>query len=171
MDKVRSGVRRILVFGLAVYTVWLAFGYRYHFLDGVNLLIHEAGHVVFGAAGQTMAVAGGTILQLAFPLLFAFSFSRRSRYFEAAVVGVWASESLMYTARYLGDAQTQELPLIGGHVHDWNFLLGQAGLLEHASGLGTGLHIVASLAAVFCVWLAWKEASYGAADETWSGAV
>jgi len=105
-----------------------------------------------------VAVAGGTILQLLFPLLFAWYFWRRSHNFEAAVVGVWFSESLMYTARYLGDAQAQELPLIGGHVHDGHYLLGHAGLLEYASGIGTGLHVVASLLAVFCVWLAWKEA-------------
>ena len=157
MSRSSAGFRRILVVGLAIYVVWLAFAYQYHFVDGVNLLIHEAGHFIFGAAPETVAVAGGTILQLLFPLLFMWSFWRRDSMFEAAVCGVWASESLMYTARYLGDAQAQELPLIGGHIHDWNYLLGRAGLLEHASGLGTGLHILASLAAVGFVWLAWKE--------------
>jgi len=153
-----SSLRRILAAGLAGYVAWLAFGYRYHFLDGVNLLIHEAGHVVFGALGQTMAIAGGTILQLFFPLAFVVHFWRQGQRLAAAVCGVWASESLMYTARYLGDARAEELPLIGGHIHDWNYLLGQAGLLDHAEGLGTGLHILASLAAIGCVWLAWKEA-------------
>ena len=158
MDRVPSGLRRVVVLACAAYVLWLAFGYQYHFLDGVNLLVHEAGHLIFGAGPQTVAVAGGTILQLLFPLLFAWYFWRRGRSFEGAVCGVWASESLMYTARYLGDAQAQELPLIGGHIHDWNYLLGQAGLLEHAEGIGTGLHIVASLAAFSFVWLAWKKA-------------
>ncbi len=151
-------LRRLGALAAAVYVVWLTFGYRYHFLDGVNLLVHEAGHVVFSPLGETMAVAGGTILQLAFPLAFVFSFWRRGRRFAAALCGVWASESLMYTARYLGDARLQELPLVGGHLHDWNYLLGRAGLLERAESLGTGLHIVASLLAISFVWLAWKEA-------------
>jgi hypothetical protein len=64
----------------------------------------------------------------------------------------------MYTARYLGDARLQELPLVGGHLHDWNYLLARAGLLESAESLGTGVHIVASLMAISFVWLAWKEA-------------
>jgi hypothetical protein len=68
MDQTRTGARRIIVLALGACVAWLSFGYRYHFLDGVNLLIHEAGHVVFGSVGQTVAVAGGTILQLAFPL-------------------------------------------------------------------------------------------------------
>ena len=158
MSRSAAGLRRVVVVALAVYVAWLAFGYRYHFLDGVNLLIHEAGHVVFSPLGQTMSVAGGTILQLLFPLAFVVHFWRRGQRFAAAICGVWASESLMYTARYLGDAQAQELPLIGGHIHDWNYLLGQAGLLESAPRLGTGLHILASLAAIGCVWLAWREA-------------
>ena len=158
MSRSAAALRRVAVVALAVYVAWLAFGYRYHFLDGVNLLIHEAGHVLFSPLGQTMSVAGGTILQLLFPLAFVVHFWRRGQRFAAAICGVWASESLMYTARYLGDAQAQELPLIGGHIHDWNYLLGQAGLLESAPGLGTGLHILASLAAIGCVWLAWREA-------------
>jgi len=158
MIRTRTGARRIIVLALGGYVAWLSFGYRYHFLDGVNLLVHEAGHVVFGPVGQTMAVAGGTILQLFFPLAFAYYFWRRSQRFAAAVCGVWASESLMYTARYLGDARAQDLPLIGGHIHDWNYLLGQAGLLERAEVLGLNLHMVASLAAITCVWLAWTEA-------------
>ncbi|MCL7959932.1 MAG: hypothetical protein M8861_07055 [marine benthic group bacterium] len=158
MSRSAAALRRVAVVALAVYVAWLAFGYRYHFLDGVNLLIHEAGHVLFSPLGQTMSVAGGTILQLLFPLAFVVHFWRRGQRFGAAICGVWASESLMYTARYLGDAQAQELPLIGGHIHDWNYLLGQAGLLESASGLGTALHILASLAAIGCVWLAWREA-------------
>jgi len=158
MPAKRSLVRRLVAFVLSVYVAWLVVDYQYHFLDGVNLLIHEAGHFIFGASGQTLAVAGGTILQLVFPALLAAYFWRRSSRFEGAVVGVWAAESLMYTARYMRDARVQELPLIGGHLHDWSYLLGKAGLLEHAELLGTGLHVVASLLAIGCVWLAWKEA-------------
>jgi hypothetical protein len=158
MNRLPARPHLIVVAVLALYVTWLAFGYRYHFLDGVNLLIHEAGHVLFAPLGQTLAVAGGTILQLLFPLAFVVHFWRRGQRFGAAVCGVWASESLMYTARYLGDARAQELPLIGGHIHDWNYLLGEAGLLARAESLGTALHILASLAAIGCVWLAWREA-------------
>lgn len=158
MPSKRQHVRRFVALLLSVYVAWLIFGYQYHFLDGVNLLIHEAGHFIFGAAPETMSVAGGTILQLAFPVLFAWYFWRRSSVFEGAVVGVWAAESLMYTGRYMQDARAQELPLIGGHLHDWNYLLGQAGMLDQAEVLGTGVHVLASLLAIVCLWVMWKEA-------------
>lgn len=158
MIRWKQTARRILVLALGAYVVWLAFAYTYHFIDGVNLLIHEAGHVVFSPFGRTITVAGGTILQLAFPVTFVIYFWSRGQRFEAAICGVWGSESLMYTARYLGDARAQDLPLIGGHLHDWNYLLGRAGLLASAEPIGTALHVVASLAAIVCVWLAWTEA-------------
>jgi hypothetical protein len=158
MKRWKQTVRRLLVLALAAYVAWLAFGYTYHFIDGVNLLIHEAGHVVFSPFGQTMAVAGGTLLQLAFPLAFVAYFFTRGQRFEAAICAVWASESLMYTARYLGDAEARVLPLIGGHLHDWTYLLGLVGLVGQAEAIGTGVHVAASLAAIVCVWWAWTEA-------------
>lgn len=59
-------VRQVIALGLGVYVVWLAVAYRYHFIDGVNLLIHEAGHVFFGFFGDVLGTAGGTLLQLLF---------------------------------------------------------------------------------------------------------
>jgi hypothetical protein len=138
---------------LALYVVWLVIFYRYHFLDGVNLLIHEAGHVIFTPLGMTMGVLGGTLLQLAFPIFFVVHFSRRHHTLEAAFCTIWAAESLMYTAAYMADANTQELPLIGGHIHDWNFLLGRAGVLGAAEEIASTLHFLASLAAVLAVYL------------------
>ena len=141
---------------LAIYVAWLVVGYRYHFIDGVNLLIHEAGHVLFSPLGQVIGVLGGTLLQLAFPVAFVVHFTRRGRTVEALVCGVWAAESLMYTALYMGDAVRQELPLVGGHLHDWNFLLGRAGLLGAAEGLALTLRFVAALAAILAVALVFR---------------
>lgn len=138
---------------LGVYVAWLVLFYRYHFLDGVNLLIHEAGHVIFSPLGITMGVLGGTILQLAFPIAFVVSFARRRQTLEAGFCTIWAAESFMYTAEYMADANTQELPLIGGHLHDWNFLLERAGLLGAAEEIATTLHFLASLAAVLAVYM------------------
>jgi hypothetical protein len=140
--------RGLLALLLTPYVGWLIFAYDYHFLDGVNLALHEGGHLIFAAFGQTLQVLGGTIGQLFFPIACAASFAHRKQIFEAAVCGVWAAESLMYTARYLGDARAQALPLVGGHLHDWNYLLSEAGLLQQSEALGTVLHVLASLAAV-----------------------
>jgi hypothetical protein len=144
---------RLLVLLAIPYVVWLVFAYDYHFLDGVNLAFHEAGHLFFSFLGQTAHFLGGTIGQLFFPAACCGHFLRRGRSVEAALCGIWLAESLMYTARYLADAQAQALPLIGGHIHDWNWLLGRAGLLAHCETIGTGLHAVASVSA--CASLIW----------------
>ena len=141
-------VRWILLGALAVYVVWLVFGYQYHFLDGVNLLLHEGGHVFFGFFGETLQFLGGTLGQLVFPAMFIVYFWRKRQRFEAYVVGIWLCESLMYTAEYMADARVLQLPLVGGHIHDWNWLLARWGMLRQAESLGQTLHVIASLGAI-----------------------
>jgi hypothetical protein len=140
--------RALLVLALVPYGLWLVFAYRYHFLDGANLLFHEAGHVFFGLFGRTLGVLGGTLGQLVFPIAAAAHFLRRSRPFEAAVCAFWLCESLMYVALYMGDSNRLELPLVNDGLHDWRWLLGGVGLLAHAEWLAAALHGVASLGLV-----------------------
>ena len=120
--------KRLLLIPVLGYVVWLVLAYDYHFIDGVNLLFHEAGHVFLGFFGQTLQVLGGTLGQLFFPIACGVHFLQRQQRFEGWLMGIWLAESLMYTARYLGDARDQVLPLVGGHVHDWGFLLGRWGM-------------------------------------------
>jgi len=153
------GWQRALAVALAPYAVWLVFAYHYHFLDGVNLAFHEAGHVFLGFAGQTLHFLGGTIGQLVFPVALTVRFRRRGEAFESAVCRLWLGESLMNVAVYLGDAKAQALPLVGGHIHDWGWLLARAGLLEQCVGLGRALHLAASAVVVFA-WLALARAAF-----------
>jgi hypothetical protein len=140
--------RWILLGALLLYVVWIVFAYQYHFLDGVNLLLHEGGHVFFGFFGQTLQFLGGTLGQLAFPAMFVVYFWRKQQRFEAYIVGIWLCESLMYTAEYMADARVMILPLVGGHIHDWNWLLARWGMLRQAEQLGEALHFFASLGAI-----------------------
>lgn len=148
--------KRLLLLLLAPYVAWLALAYEYHFIDGVNLLFHEGGHVIFGLLGETLHFLGGTFGQLFFPAACALHFLQAGKSYEAAVVGVWFAESWMNVARYLGDAQAQALPLVGGHIHDWNWLLGQWGLLPHCEAIATLLHALAACGASACLVLAWR---------------
>jgi len=149
-------VQRIFLAPVLVYVTWLAFAYEYHFLDGVNLLFHEGGHVLLGLFGTTVHFLGGTLGQLFFPVACALHFLQSRQLFPAWLMGIWLAESLMNTAHYLGDAQAQALPLVGGHIHDWNWLLVRWGLLEHCAGIAQTLHVLASLIAIIC-WLgAWR---------------
>lgn len=158
------GWRRIGLLVIGVYAAWLVLVYKYHFIDNVNLLIHEAGHVLFGFMGEQMGFLGGTILQLAFPAAFVIHFLRRSQRFEAAVCTLWLSESGMYTATYMADANEQALPLVGGHIHDWWWLFGRWGVLDSAEEIGLGVRVLASLGAVGAVWWAARIESEQSAE-------
>jgi hypothetical protein len=155
--------QRLLAVALAPYAVWLVFDYGYHFLDGVNLAFHEAGHLFLGFAGQTLHFLGGTLGQLFFPAAVTLHFRARGERFASAVCTLWIGESLMNVAVYLGDARAQLLPLVGGHVHDWSWLLTRFGLLAQCESLARALHLVAS-AIVVTAWLHLARAAFAEAE-------
>jgi hypothetical protein len=136
---------RVLSLAMLPYAIWLVLAYRYHFLDGVNLAFHEAGHLFLTPFGMTLHVLGGTLAQLLVPLLCAGHFLRAGKRFEPWVCLFWAGESLMYTAVYMADAVDMMLPLVGGgEIHDWNWLLRRWGLLPHCRLLAGATHALAS---------------------------
>ena len=104
---------------------------RFSLLDSVDLAIHESGHLVFEAFGELIGFAGGTIMQLLMPALFAVHFWRRGDRHAASVGVWWIGQSLGNVASYVADARAQELPLVGGGEHDWAYLLGELGQLHH----------------------------------------
>ncbi|MFP8876025.1 MAG: hypothetical protein VCB99_03760 [Myxococcota bacterium] len=87
--------------------------------------------------------------QLFFPLACWFHFRRRGDELGARVCLLWLAESGMYAAHYMADARAQSLPLVGGHIHDWNWLLSRASLLEHCESLAAVLHGFCSLFAFY----------------------
>jgi hypothetical protein len=91
--------------------------------------------------------------------------AREGRRFEAALCGVWLGESALYAGRYIADAQAMALPLVGGHIHDWNWLLSEAGLLHHARALGGLVHVLGSLVVIGSLGLAWRLAPSEAEGE------
>jgi hypothetical protein len=112
------------------------------FLDGIDLAIHETGHLVFGPFGQVIAVAGGTLFQLIVPAAFVWYFAQRGDRHAATVPLWWIGQNLWNISVYVRDARVQELPLVGGGEHDWAFLLGRFGLLAHDQGIGRGVHAI-----------------------------
>jgi len=132
--------RRVLTLLLLVYGLYdLAHLGRGSLLDGVDLAIHETGHLVFAPFGEFVGVAGGTLFQLIMPLVFVGYFWRRSDRHAASVALWWVGQNCGHIAYYLADARAQELPLVGGGEHDWNYLLGRTGLLAHDQGIAHGV--------------------------------
>ena len=67
--------RAILLAYLAYVSVRSLNDYEYWTIfAGITLGVHEAGHVVFAPFGELLAVAGGSIMQIAVPLIVACSF-------------------------------------------------------------------------------------------------
>jgi len=128
----------------------------YSFLDNVNLMIHEAGHVFFMFFGDFLRVSGGTILQLFVPFVFILYFYFKKEKFSAFVVLFWLGQNFINVSVYMGDAVARKLPLLGGNSvnHDWHYLLSRLNLLHLTDILASitfsiGALIIA-LAAILC---------------------
>lgn len=126
-------------------------------LDDANLAFHEAGHMVYGLLGATLALYGGTLGQLTFPALAAGSFYRRREPVGLAVALAWLGENAFNIARYAGDARAQELPLVGGGEHDWFHILSRWSALERDHAVASGFRLIGWLLVVGAGgWLLWR---------------
>ena len=101
-------------------------------LDNVNLVFHEAGHVIFALGGEFIGILGGSLMQVLIPVVCGVALLQRGDPFGVALCGLWTGQSMVNVAVYVGDARQLALPLLGGEhvIHDWNYLLGRLGLLE-----------------------------------------
>lgn len=100
-------------------------------LDDANLLFHEAGHVFFGLLGPTAGLYGGTLGQLAFPLAGMAGFRLKRDAVGCAACAIWFFENWINISRYIADARSQALPLVGGGGHDWHAILSRWHALPH----------------------------------------
>lgn len=126
-------------------------------LDGVDLAIHETGHLVFAPFGQTIMVLGGTLLQLIFPALFVAYFVRNRDGFAAAVCLWWVAQNCWHISVYVADARAQELPLVGGGEHDWAYLLYNAGWMMQDQALARAIHSVGVAIFLAALWIGWRS--------------
>jgi hypothetical protein len=111
-------------------------------IKGLNLALHEIGHVMFAFAGDLMGIAGGTVFQLAAPLITAWLFYRQRDFFGIAIALCWLGTSFFDVAVYAGDARAGDLPLVGlgggEPEHDWFIMLAEAGLLNADQTIAAG---------------------------------
>ena len=117
-------------------------------LDDLNLAVHEAGHLVFSAFGETLTILGGSLFQVIVPLTFVGYFARTKQRYAAAVTMAWVGVNLLNVARYIGDARAHELPLLGGEdsIHDWWYLLINWDLLPSDLVIARWVHFVGVVA-------------------------
>lgn len=118
------------------------------FMHRINLVFHEAGHVLFIPFGWFMTILGGTLGQLLMPIVVMLVFLFKNQNTFGASVGLWwLGQSFMDVAPYINDALKQELVLLGGHTgadapgnHDWNNILIEFNRLEKCHEYATFAH-------------------------------
>lgn len=130
-------------------------------LSRVNLVFHEAGHVIFSPLGQFMGTLGGSLLQVLVPAICMAAFlTRHLNPFGASACFWWMGQSMCELAPYINDARAQRMILLGGVTgrdvpgyHDWNNILSQMGLLKWDHTLGRLAHLSGSvLIVVALIW-------------------
>lgn len=132
----------------SLYFFWCAYDpYQWHLIDGVNLVIHEAGHLIFRPFGEFMMIAGGSLFQVIMPALFVGYFWYNSKYYSAALVLFWVGESILNVSVYAGDSLALQLPLLGGQdsIHDWNYLLSTLNLLPATAKIAGAIRLLGTI--------------------------
>jgi hypothetical protein len=169
-DRDAGAVTAGQLFAVAAFTV-VCLGFHWFgedgwvpLLDSANLALHEAGHPLVGIFSTRLTVYGGTLFQLAFPLLAALQFRRSANPAGIAAALVWLGENLFNVARYMADARAQELPLVGNGDHDWTEIFSRWHVLHldgRIAGITRGIGLI--LMAVALVWLyrRWRESREG----------
>lgn len=161
----------ILFWGrVALYVAFFVWGWYFILLDlrtgeignsfmhRVNLVFHEAGHIVFMPFGSFMMTLGGSLGQLVMPVIVMVALIIKNRDNFGGSIGLWwLGQSLMDLAPYINDARDLKLMLLGGGtgqdrpgIHDWENILLDLRLIEYdrqiaagADALGTILMLVA----------------------------
>ncbi|MBY0376647.1 hypothetical protein K2P96_01610, partial [Patescibacteria group bacterium] len=107
----------------------------WHFVDAVDLVLHEAGHTIFSFFGQFIYVFAGSFFQIAFPIVFVYYFYLRRQYFSASLMLFWVGQNIVNVSVYAADAVATQLPLLGGDTsgHDWHYLLSQLHALQYTT--------------------------------------
>lgn len=156
--------RRELLGYLLIYLVFFAWGINFISMDfrtnaiglswfhNVNLVFHEAGHVLFIPFGRTGSILGGSLFQVLLPLILVFSFLIINRdAFAASICLWWCGQSLMDIAPYIADARALQLSLLGvgpsadsPGMHDWANLLRPRGWLQYDTTIAYWVDLMGS---------------------------
>ena len=98
-------------------------------------------------------VLGGTLGQLAIPVICGIAFWRERKYISTLLMVWWLGQSLVNVSVYVSDARAQVLPLLGGDnvEHDWAYILGQLHLLNADVAIGTMIFWLGGACMLFAI--------------------
>lgn len=133
-------------------------------IDLVFIPIHEGGHLLFRFCGwQFLYVAGGTLMQVAVPLMLAVYFALQRQVQGTAFCTFFSFEQFLPISRYMADARAQQLQLItvGDSdfiIHDWNYLFGALRVLNHDVQIAHVVRVLGWMGMLATVaWMMWRS--------------
>jgi hypothetical protein len=157
-------------FALAFYVLFLLYAASnrsgFLFLDYANLAIHEAGHPLFGifadenqaGFGYTLAILGGTLLELIVPFGCAVAFLFRREVSGVAFCLFWFFENFLYIGHYMATARSMDIQLVGSGEHDWEILFTHWNLIVHDQQIGHTMQLLGWFGMLATVaWFAWRS--------------
>lgn len=146
---------------LVLYVLFVFYALRdtsgFLFIDNVNLMIHEAGHLFFSWGGRTIMLLGGTLGELIVPALCAAFFFFHRQTYGLAFSLFWFFENFLYIGTYMADARACALPLVNSDIGDWTILFGQWGILQDDVKIGHFVRFLGWLGMLSVIsWLAYR---------------
>lgn len=150
---------------LLFYTAFLVYAALdesgFLFIDNVNLIVHEGGHLLFGWFGETLGLWGGTLLQWLVPALLATYFLWQRQLAGACFSLFMLFENFLYTATYMADARAQVLDLVSvgesDSPHDFFNIFSSLGVLQHDTQIAAVVRTLGWMGMVGTVaWLGWR---------------
>ena len=132
--------------------------------SGIDLAIHEIGHILWSPLGEFPGFAGGTLTQLLAPVAVGIGFVRQRDWFAVSFAFCWLGINCFEIVEYAGDALTRQLPLVSPStampIHDGTYMLGELGILHHtdvvaAAWLWAG-RMVMTVGIAFGAWVLWE---------------
>jgi hypothetical protein len=131
----------------------------WHFIDNVDLVIHEGGHVIFLIFGKFLYILGGSLTQIILPAIFAGYFYVHKQKYSASLVLYWVAINFFSVAHYAADAMKMQLPLLGGDTsgHDWHNLLSMVHLLPATNVIAGLIYLCGILTIFFSLYLSYID--------------
>ncbi len=126
------------------------------FMHNINLVFHEAGHILFIPFGRFMMILGGSLFQILLPLIIMVAFLKQQDNFEASIMLWWCGQNFIDISPYIADGEYRSLPLLAGmgeESHDWGNLLTMMDMVDKAYYLGRTSFITGSV--IIVISLAW----------------
>ena len=129
-------------------------------LDNINLIFHEAGHVIFQFFGGFPYAFGGTFLQCLIPFLLMRHFLIQKDNFAASLGLWWLAQNIFNVSPYLYDAWDMKLVLLGGQtgtenpdIHDWRAILTMTNSLKYYAEISSFIVLLGKF--FFCCSFLW----------------